>query len=572
VREAFLKTLEDLSREELELSRLHRKNAELIAIFDQSPIAIVFYDPDGRLEMANDACCEMFGVMDRSEIAGFKLFDDPNISDSIKSQLRSGKTLRYEADFDFEKVKSLGLYQTTKSGSRMLDVLISPIRDDFRIIAYIAQIQDVMLRKQTEDALRESEARWQFALEGAGDGVWDWNPQTDEVYFSRQWKAMLGFEEDEIGNTLDEWSRRVHPEDIDRVYRDIGKHLASLTPAYMNEHRMLCKDGSYKWILDRGKVIQWTEDGKPLRVVGTHSDITERKRAEENLRESEERFRLLAETIQDVFWITTPGGERMVYVSPAYEKVWGRSVESVYAAPRSFLDPIHPEERERVLQGIQEHEKGAYECEYRVAQPDGSMRCVHDRGFPIRDAEGRLRFMAGIARDITAKKDVEKALQEANEELESRVEEKTSELKEKTKHLEEINIALRVLLDQRGRDKQELEESILSNIKNLVRPYLEKLKQGNLPADQRTYLTILDSHIEDIASRFTRNLSLQHLSLTPTELRVAALVRDGRKTKDISEILCISEKAVSFHRDHIRRKLGLRRSKTNLQTYLASFL
>jgi PAS domain S-box-containing protein len=522
--------------------------------------------------MANNACCEMFGVTDRNEIAGFNLFEDPNISDSIKSQLLNGKTVRYEVDFDFEKVKSLGLYQTTKSGVRVLDMLISPIRAASRIIAYIAQIQDVTLRKQTEEALRESEARWQFAMEGTGDGVWDWNPQTDEVYFSRQWKAMLGFEEDEIGNTLDEWSRRVHPEDIDLAYRDIGKHLVGLTSAYVNEHRMLCKDGSYKWILDRGKVILRTEDGKPLRVVGAHSDITERKRAEENLRESEERFRLLAETIQDVFWMTTPDGERVVYVSPAYERVWGRSMESLYATPYSLLDPIHLEDRERVVQGIQEHEKGAYECEYRVVQPDGSMRWVHDRGFPIRDAEGGLRFVAGIARDITAQKSIEKALQKANEELESRVEEKTSELKEKTKHLEEINTALRVLLDQRGRDKQELEESVLSNIKNLVMPYLEKLKQGRLSADQRSYLTILESHIEDIASRFTRNLALQHLSLTPTELRVAALVRDGRKTKDISEILCISEKAVSFHRNNIRRKLGLRRSNTNLQTYLASFL
>ncbi len=140
-----------------------------------------------------------------------------------------------------------------------------------------------------KEALRKSEARWQFALEGAGDGVWDWNAQTNQVYFSRQWKAMLGFAEHEIGDTLAEWDSRVHPEDRDAVYAELNKHLAGETPFYISEHRLRCKDGTYKWILDRGQVIEWTKDGKPLRVIGTHSDITARKQAER------ERETLIAE-------------------------------------------------------------------------------------------------------------------------------------------------------------------------------------------------------------------------------------------------------------------------------------
>ncbi|KAF0179679.1 MAG: PAS/PAC sensor hybrid histidine kinase [Nitrospirae bacterium] len=126
-------------------------------------------------------------------------------------------------------------------------------------------------------ALRESEQRWQFALEGAGDGVWDWNAKTNEVYFSRQWKKMLGYEEHEIGCTLAEWDSRVHPEDRDTAYAEIGKHFSGQTPMYISEHRLRCKDGSYKWILDRGKIVSRDEDGTPLRVIGTHADITERK-------------------------------------------------------------------------------------------------------------------------------------------------------------------------------------------------------------------------------------------------------------------------------------------------------
>lgn len=98
--------------------------------------------------------------------------------------------------------------------------------------------------------LKDSEERWQFALEGAGDGVWDWNVQTNKVFFSKQWKAMLGFDEHEIGDSLDEWERRVHPEDLERVYAAIERHFAGETPVYVSEYRLLCKDGSYKWILD----------------------------------------------------------------------------------------------------------------------------------------------------------------------------------------------------------------------------------------------------------------------------------------------------------------------------------
>lgn len=141
-----------------------------------------------------------------------------------------------------------------------------------------------------EDTLIRSEECWKLALEGSGDGIWDWNVQTNELFFSVRSKEMLGFQEDEIGNSLYEWARRIHPDDTERVREEIQQHFSRETPAYISEHRMKCKDGSYKWILDRGKVMSWTDDGKPLRMVGTHTDVTEHKIMEEALEESRKRY------------------------------------------------------------------------------------------------------------------------------------------------------------------------------------------------------------------------------------------------------------------------------------------
>ncbi|MEO1341541.1 MAG: PAS domain-containing protein, partial [Cyanobacteria bacterium J06635_13] len=115
-----------------------------------------------------------------------------------------------------------------------------------------AAARDITQRKQSELALQENEARWQLALKGANDGIWDWNVKTNEVFFSHRWKEMLGFADDEIDNTLEEWSKRVHPDDLGWVTETIQAHFARKTPFYISEHRLLCKDGSYKWILDRG--------------------------------------------------------------------------------------------------------------------------------------------------------------------------------------------------------------------------------------------------------------------------------------------------------------------------------
>ena len=149
--------------------------------------------------------------------------------------------------------------------------------------------------KHRDELLRESEYRWRFAIEGSGDGLWDWNVADSTVYFTKRWKEMLGFSEAEIGNGLDEWEIRIHPDDKADTFATVQAYLDGKTPIYVDEHRVQCKDGSYKWILDRGMVVSRSEDGKPLRLIGTHTDITERKQGEKEL----ERYRLhLEELVQ----------------------------------------------------------------------------------------------------------------------------------------------------------------------------------------------------------------------------------------------------------------------------------
>jgi PAS domain S-box-containing protein len=136
---------------------------------------------------------------------------------------------------------------------------------------------------------------------------------------------------------------------------------------------------------------------------------------DKNLGKGDAAFRLITETIQDVFWMSTPGLHKMLYVSPAYEKIWGRSRETLYESPTSFTDAIHPEDRDHVLEGIKDHARGSWDFEYRIVHPDGSVRWIHDRGFPVRDEKGTLYLMTGVASDITERKSMEMLLQDQNE-------------------------------------------------------------------------------------------------------------------------------------------------------------
>ncbi len=266
-------------------------------------------------------------------------------------------------------------------------------------------------RRETMERLEESEARWQFALEGAGDGMWDWNLQTNKIFFSWRWKEMLGYSGGEISDSLDEWSKRVHPDDLRDAMASVQKHLNGKTPFYVSEHRMKCKDGRYKWILDRGKVIARSEDGKPTRMIGTHSDIDERKKTENELKEAVAKLTALMENMQAGLLLETPE-RRVLFTNGKFCEFFSIPVppealvgaDCAAAAEQSKGLAADPES---FLTGVLEKIKsGKISLGTEVTMKSG--RILSQDYIPIHLGDGRFIGHMWKYEDITAQKALEK--------------------------------------------------------------------------------------------------------------------------------------------------------------------
>jgi diguanylate cyclase (GGDEF)-like protein/PAS domain S-box-containing protein len=195
-----------------------------------------------------------------------------------------------------------------------------------------AFVSDLSEAKRVDAALKSSEARWQFALEGLDQGLWDWNMETNTAYFSPGWKAMLGYRDDEIGADPDEWRRRVHEEDLAKAYANLEAHFQGEHPLFEVEHRMRCKDDTWKWILSRGRVLEYFPDGKPKRMIGTHADVSEKRAKEETLRQAAAVFE---NTVEGV--VVTDAGGRITAINRAFTDITGYSEEEILGLRPSIM-------------------------------------------------------------------------------------------------------------------------------------------------------------------------------------------------------------------------------------------
>lgn len=292
----------------------------------------------------------------------------------------------------------------------LLWLLLRTLGDTFRRAEKIAErlTHEISHNRQL---LAESEFRWRFALEGAGDGLWDWNIPSASVYYSDRWKQILGYAPEEVGGSSDAWSASLHPADKDEVMSTLQQHLDGKTPVYSCEYRARCKNGEYKWILDRGVVVSRDPEGHPLRMIGSQSDITARKQLEENLRtnqaELEEAQRIgmigswrMDVATKDVTW--SPQLYRMFSMEPE-EGAPSYDVQSKIFSPESW-DLLSA----AVAKTSQTGEP--YELDLEIIRKDGSHGYMLARGEAIFDIDGKVTGLHGVAADITERKQAEERL------------------------------------------------------------------------------------------------------------------------------------------------------------------
>ncbi len=271
-------------------------------------------------------------------------------------------------------------------------------------------------RNRAEKSLQKNEERLELAVEGADLGTWDWNIETGINITNKRWAEMLGYSVDEINKNYSGWEALIHPKDLDNTLAALKSHLDHGTK-YEVEFRMATKHGAWIWIQAAGQVVDRDRDGNPLRMLGIHYDITDRKLAEEALRESEGRHRLLTENARDMIYrMGLPGG-RYEYVSPAAKDLFGYTPDEFYSTPQLIRKAIHPDWQDYFAEQWTKLLAGDMPpfYEYQIIDKAGNERWLYQRNVLVCDDDGKPIAIEGIVTDITERKWAEEALRESEE-------------------------------------------------------------------------------------------------------------------------------------------------------------
>lgn len=272
--------------------------------------------PDYEVEFMNERFIRRTGHNPVGEKCYQALHDREEICPwCVNERVQRGETVRWEV-------------QSPKD-NRWYYVVNTPVYHRDGTISKMAMIQDITDRKKTEEELRESRERLELAMEGAGLGMWDWNVQTGRLVFNDRWAEILGYSHDEIRPRIDAWEESIHPEDVEGVKAALNGHLDGKTPSYSMEYRCRTKSGGWRWLLARGKIVQRDRDGKPLRATGTRLDITDRKRAEELLRERTEALERSNRDLEQFAYVAAHDLREPLVAVAAYLKLLDRRAAPV---------------------------------------------------------------------------------------------------------------------------------------------------------------------------------------------------------------------------------------------------
>lgn len=427
-----------------------------------------------------------------------------------------------------------------------------------------AIIRDITARKRAEELLAESEARYRTIVENSNDAIYIHDFDGNILDVNENACRMVGYDRDElVGSNLSmiDGGWRRDPEEIHtdgrKASRDDLEQLLRDGEAVF-ERRNIRRNGSIIPVEVSVKIV--SREGKGL-VTGFVRDIAGRKQLEEDLQKHRRFLSDMIEHSGAIINVKDAGG-RYQLVNRRWEEVTGtrredaigRTVEDVLPGPvgkQLHLNDLEVMKSKSVLETEE------------TLETAGGKRFFLSVKFPLFDDRGNVTGVCGMITEITERKNAEVELEKSRSLLEEKVRDRTEALDNKTKILEEVNAALKVMLRHREEDKKELEERFVANIGRLVFPYVEKLKKASLNERQASYLRIIETHLNEITSPLLNNL-LQ-FKLTPTEIRIASFVREGRTTREISEAIGIATSSIDTHRKSIRKKLGLDRGK-NLQS------
>lgn len=389
---------------ELAERQLRKSEERFRAAYRNATVGMSIADLHGRLQEVNQRLCTILGYSEEELLT--RTFQSLTHPDDVGHNLeRLEKLLDGTADVDvFEK-----RYIRKDGDIVWAQVGLSVIRDEAGTPLYtLALVQDITERKRAAGALRASEERFHFAIEATNDGMWDWDMRTGVVYYSPQWVRLLGYLPDEVTPSPAFFFGLVHPEDVARVTEVLQAHVDGRIPVKEVEVRLRQKSGDYRWYRDRGKVVEREQDGRPLRMVGTITDITERKEADQEKAEALGHLQAIMETVPDVIFALDPEG-RINKWNRRLETVTGYSSDELQG--KSAFDMVPPEEAEKTAAAIREaFENGYAELEGHLLTKDGRRFLYHWTGAPYTDLQGRVIGVTGVGRDIVERKKIEQML------------------------------------------------------------------------------------------------------------------------------------------------------------------
>ena len=396
-------------------SELARSEMLFRAALEDSATGMAIVELNGRISKANRALAEMLGYS-VEELVGKTFFelsypDDRHIGLSMIHDIADGK----ETSFRFQK------RYVNKAGRPLwMELSCSVISDDAigtpRFT--VAQFENVDERIKAQQAVIEAENRWNFALNSARQGVWDFDLRAGKTYYSPMWKEMLGYEDHELGNEPELWLKLIHPEDRPRALELDRQHLEGRTAFFEAEFRMRCKDGSWIWVLDRGKTVERDEYGRVVRAIGTHTDITAQKEAQSRLAETaaalkaeKERLRVTLHSIGDAVICTDAEG-KVTFMNAAAEALSGHSADGSIGRPLAQIYCPRDEETNEAISISADLVSGSVRSHNRAAiiRPDGKRSSIRQVVSPIITEGEVMNGSVIVFQDVTDARTLQRQL------------------------------------------------------------------------------------------------------------------------------------------------------------------